>query len=80
MLFFTYDLDKYRDVLRGFYIDMEKDIPGPLVFNTDEIIESIKNIDEVQKKYSSVYEVFYERFCGWEDGHASENCIREVFK
>ena len=23
MLFYTYDLDKYRDVLRGFYIDME---------------------------------------------------------
>lgn len=80
MLFFTYDLDKYRDVLRGFYIDMEKDIPGPLVFNTDEVIDSIKNIDEVQKKYAAVYDVFYERFCGWEDGHASENCIKEVFK
>lgn len=80
MLFFTYDLDKYRDVLRGFYIDMEKEIPGPLVFDTDEVIDSIKNIDKVQEKYAPVYDVFYERFCGWEDGHASENCIKEVFK
>lgn len=38
MLFFTYDLDKYRDVLRGFYIDMEKELPGPLLFTTEEII------------------------------------------
>ena len=42
-----YDLEKYRDVLRGFYIDMEKDIPGPLVFTTDEIIDSVKNIEAV---------------------------------
>ena len=80
MLFFTYDLDKYRDVLRGFYIDMEKDIPGPLVFTTDEIIDSVKNIEAVSEKYADVYDTFYERFCGWEDGHASENCIKEVFK
>ena len=26
MLFFTYDLEKYRDVLRGFYIDIEKEV------------------------------------------------------
>ena len=80
MLFFTYDLDKYRDVLRGFYIDMETELPGPLLFTNDEIIDSIKNIDKVSEKYKDVYDVFYERFCGWEDGHASENCIKEVFK
>ncbi|MBE5928363.1 MAG: bifunctional glycosyltransferase family 2 protein/CDP-glycerol:glycerophosphate glycerophosphotransferase [Lachnospiraceae bacterium] len=80
MLFFTYDLDKYRDVLRGFYIDMEKELPGPLVFTTDEIIETIENIDSVSAKYAAVYDEFYERFCGWEDGHASENCIKTVFK
>ena len=33
VLYYTYDLDKYRDVLRGFYLDMEKDLPGPLLFN-----------------------------------------------
>ncbi len=80
MLFFTYDLDKYRDVLRGFYIDMEKELPGPLVFSTEEIIDAIQNIDDVNAKYAGIYDEFYERFCGWEDGHASENCIKEVFK
>ena len=47
MLFYTYDIDKYRDVLRGFYIDMEKELPGPLVYTTQEIVDQIKNIDEI---------------------------------
>ncbi|MDR3084521.1 MAG: CDP-glycerol glycerophosphotransferase family protein, partial [Streptomyces sp.] len=29
MLFFTYDLEHYRDTLRGFYFDFEQDSPGP---------------------------------------------------
>lgn len=80
MLFFTYDLDKYRDVLRGFYIDMEKELPGPLLFTTEEIVEAILDIRTVNGRYAQIYDEFYERFCGWEDGHASENCIKTVFK
>lgn len=80
MLFFTYDLDKYRDVLRGFYIDMEKELPGPLLFTTEEIVNAVLNITSVSNEYAGIYDEFYERFCGWEDGHASENCIKAVFK
>lgn len=79
MLFFTYDLDKYRDVLRGFYIDMLTEVPGPLLFTTEEVIDAIKNIDDVKAKYAERYDQFYERFCSWEDGHASENCVKRVF-
>ena len=31
ILFFTYDINKYRDTLRGFYMDFEKEAPGPLL-------------------------------------------------
>ncbi len=80
MLFFTYDLEKYRDVLRGFYIDLEEELPGPLLFTTDEIIDGIKNIDVISDKYSGRYEQFYEKFCGLEDGHASEKVAKAVFQ
>lgn len=79
MLFFTYDLEKYRDVLRGFYIDIEKEVPGPLVFTTEEVVGAIKNIDSIQKEYASRYEAFYNRFCEWEDGHASQKVVESVF-
>src|SRR5699024_3141759 len=38
ILYFTYDLETYRDMVRGFYIDFEKEAPGPFVRTTDEII------------------------------------------
>ena len=31
MLFFTYDLDAYRDEIRGFYLDFVGTVPGPLL-------------------------------------------------
>ncbi len=79
MLFFTYDLEKYRDVLRGFYIDIEEELPGPLLFTTEEVIEAIKNVDKLKKEYHEKYVAFYDKFCGWEDGTASERVANEVF-
>ena len=80
MLFFTYDLDKYENILRGFYIDMENTVPGPLLFTTEEVIDSIKNIDDVNEEYMEKYEEFYNTFCYKDDGKASKRVIERVFK
>lgn len=80
MLFYTYDLEKYRDDLRGFYIDMETEVPGPMLLTTEEVIDAIRNLDEVNEKYADCYQKFYQRFCGWEDGHASEKIVDFIFK
>ncbi|MDF2484982.1 MAG: hypothetical protein K0R46_1150 [Herbinix sp.] len=79
ILFFTYDLDKYRDMLRGFYMDIENDVPGPLLFTSEEIVDAIKDIDDINEQYKEKYSIFYERFCSLEDGHASENIAKRVF-
>lgn len=79
MLFYTYDLEKYRDILHGFYIDMETELPGPMLFTTDEVIDAIQNIDDVSAKYAAKYDEFYERFCSWEDGHGAEKCTKLLF-
>jgi CDP-glycerol glycerophosphotransferase len=51
ILFYTYDLDKYRDMLRGFYMDIEKEVPGPLLFTTEEVAEAILNINDISADY-----------------------------
>lgn len=79
MLFFTYDLEKYRDVLRGFYIDMLEEVPGPLLYTSDEVLDAIKNIDAIEEKYKDRYKVFYDKFCHLDDGHASEHVAETVF-
>ncbi len=80
ILFYTYDLEKYRDTLRGFYIDMENGLPGPLLKTTDEIIDAVQNIEQVENQYSEKYELFYEQFCDWDDGTASKKVVETVFK
>ena len=79
MLFFTYDLEKYRDVLRGFYIDIEEELPGPLLYTTEEIITAINHIDKLEQEYQDKYIKFYDKYCAWEDGHASRKVAEEVF-
>lgn len=79
MIFYTYDLDKYRDILRGFYFDIEEELPGPIVYTSDEVVNSIINIKEVSEGYKDKYNLFYEKFCGLEDGCASRNIAKEVF-
>lgn len=80
MLFFTYDLEKYRDVLRGFYINIEEELPGPMLFTTEEIITAIGNIDKLKQEYQQKYTAFYDKFCSWEDGNASKRVAEAVFK
>lgn len=79
MLFYVYDLENYRDNLRGFYFDFEKQAPGPLVKTTDELlieINNLKNEDGTNKRL----EDFYNKFCYLEDGRASERVMDKVFQ
>lgn len=78
ILFFTYDLDKYRDQLRGFYLDFENEGPGPLLRTSDDVIDAISNIDEVKKQYADRYGAFYKRFCSWHDGKSTEKVVKRV--
>ena len=80
ILYYTYDLEKYENVLRGFYIDIHEDVPGPLLKTTDEVIDAIKNIESLKAEYQDKYDAFYERFCSIEDGNASKRIVEKVWK
>ena len=80
ILFYTYDIEKYEEQLRGFYIDMATELPGPLLMTTDDIINAIGNIDQVEADYSHRYNQFHERFCNWDNGRASEEVVNTVFE
>ena len=80
ILYYTYDLDKYEGMLRGFYIDIHEEVPGPLLFTTEEVIDSIKNIDEINDKYKEKYDKFYETYCNVDDGNASKRIVEAVWK
>jgi CDP-glycerol glycerophosphotransferase len=58
MLFFTYDLEQYRDNLRGFYFDFAAEAPGPLLATSDEVLAAIGNIGQVTAGYRAAYRGF----------------------
>lgn len=71
ILFFTYDLDHYRDTLRGFYFDFENSAPGPLVYSSEELVTAIRDIERIQEAYAERYRWFQREFCDLDDGYAS---------
>ena len=79
MLFFTYDLAAYRDDLRGFYFDFEREAPGPLLATTEEIADALNDLDAVVAAHAERYAAFRERFTPLDDGGAAERVVEAVF-
>lgn len=78
MIFYVYDIENYRDKLRGFYFDFEEKAPGPLARTTEEVIHYIKNITP-DSYLNEQYEEFYRKFCYLESGESSKRVVEEVF-
>ena len=79
IVFFAHDIERYSSALRGFYFDLKKEAPGPIVKTEAELFDVIENIDKFHSLYQEQYENFYQKFCSWEDGHAAERVINAVF-
>lgn len=80
MIFFAYDIESYRDELRGFYFNFEKEAPGPIVKKTDEVIQEIKRIEIEGYDINSYNKYFYNTFCSLEDGNASKRIVKYILK
>jgi CDP-glycerol glycerophosphotransferase len=76
MIFFVYDIENYRDTLRGFYFDFESKAPGPLVKTTEEVVDQIKNQDNLLNEN---FTAFYNKFCYLEKGESSKRVVKKVF-
>jgi CDP-glycerol glycerophosphotransferase len=79
MIFYVYDIEEYRDNLRGFYFDFEKEAPGPLVKTTDEVIQAIKEIEKEGFQLSRRFEQFYDQFCYLESGVSTRKVVEKLF-
>ncbi len=79
MYFFCPDIERYKNVLRGFYFDFEQTAPGPIVYTTDELAKQIKAGTSVyEKTYGERYDAFVKLYIPWDDGNASERVIEAV--
>ncbi|MEV8230442.1 CDP-glycerol glycerophosphotransferase family protein [Streptomyces sp. NPDC079167] len=71
MLFHTYDLEHYRDTVRGFCLDFETRAPGPLLVTTREVAQALGATATSADVHAEAYESFRRDYCGPADGDAA---------
>ena len=76
MFFFMYDLESYRDELRGFYSNVIEEIPGPISKTTEDLIKDIEDYDH--SLYEKKYITFRGKYNKIDDGNASQR-VMNVF-
>lgn len=76
MLFFAYDLDNYRENLRGFYFDFLDEVPGPISRDTEQLIEDIEHYAD--KEWTEKYDAFTKKYHQFETGTASRQVLKTL--
>ena len=79
ILYYVYDYELYKNELRGMYLDMERDLPGPLLKTSNEVIGALKNLQKIEEEYEERYNQFYQRYCSIDDGSAAKRVVELVF-
>ena len=80
LLFYTYDLETYRDVDRGFYFELEPVAPGPVARTQEDLTAALKDLPGVERAYAGRYATFRQTYCALDDGRATRRLGRFVKK
>lgn len=75
IVFFTPDLEFYQDELRGTYFDLTREAPGPLLRETDEVVDALRDVDGLAARHRDAYAAFRERYCAMDDGKAAARLV-----
>ncbi len=78
IIYYMYDLEAYRDDIRGFYLNLQE-LPGNILRTEDALIEEIKQITK-HWEYSDKYRNFNQTYNYLDDGKASQRVIERIFK
>ena len=78
LLLYVPDLEHYESKLHDFYFDI-REVPGPLCRTSEELCDAVLALDTYHSRFGRAYEAFTERFCPFDDGHASERVLQRVF-
>ena len=79
ILFYPYDYHLYKEELRGFYLNYEKDLPGKIAKNSKQLLEEINHaLAHPDMSANQKFMNFYNRFCAINDGLSSLKVVNYV--
>ena len=79
VLLYAYDLEHYRDRLRGFTFDLEAEAPGPVLLEQGALTEALLDLPAVAAAHAERHARFVQRYCPLEDGRASERVLAALW-
>ncbi len=74
VILFPYDLDVYEKG-RGLHYDLREIAPGPIVYDVETLLETLKNIEKIDVEYKNIREKIRDRFNKHLDGKSSERLL-----
>ncbi|MFH9351603.1 CDP-glycerol glycerophosphotransferase family protein [Kitasatospora sp. NPDC017646] len=80
MLFFTHDLEHYRDNLRGFSLNFEAEAPGPLLATSEDLVDALARLDEIAAEHANKAAAFREAYCDLDDGKAAARVVDAMLR
>lgn len=78
IIFYMYDLERYRQNIRGFYLSLDE-LPGPVVLTEKELVAALRESELPSADALERLRLFNERFTYLDDGHASDRVLARVF-
>lgn len=75
IIFFMYDLEKYRNELRGFYINIEEEAPGPIVQTEEDLFQAMREQMHSDVLMNPKFIDFKNKFASLEDGQATKRVV-----
>ncbi|MDC7235215.1 MAG: CDP-glycerol glycerophosphotransferase family protein [Spirochaetales bacterium] len=77
ILFYMYDLDEYKDRMRGFYIDLNE-LPGPIIENEMDLISYILSSSEIDNQEK--FDRFNNKYNYLDDFDSSRRVIKKIIQ
>jgi CDP-glycerol glycerophosphotransferase len=78
IVFYMYDLERYAEDLRGFYLDLAE-LPGPIVRDETTLVAAVRTLREPSADDRERLRAFSEHFNPLDDGRAADRSIGRVF-
>ena len=76
IIFFMYDMEKYRDEIRGFYLNIDE-LPGAVVKTERELLDILRNKKSCDDNKEKL-EMFNQKYNAKNDGSASARVVKRI--
>ena len=80
IVLFAYDLEHYRDTLRGMYLDLEREAPGPLLRTPEDLFVALERLGAQNGAVTPDYRHFRDEYAPFDDGNAAARVVEAFFE